>query len=157
MASLNSMVAVLSVALLFASAMAVEHWVGDSSGWTIDFDYKTWASKRTFYLGDTLVFNYTQGNHNVYKVDAAGFTACNIPNDAPLQSGHDVITLKTSGKKWYICGVNKHCIDHNQRLAINVLDISAPAPAPSSAHLINFNYQILVAAAIGALALVFIY
>jgi hypothetical protein len=51
-----------------------------------------------------------------------------------LTSGNDVITLATPGRKWYICGVAKHCEAGNQKLVITVLlQTIAPAPSPVSA------------------------
>ncbi|XP_034672449.1 stellacyanin-like [Vitis riparia] len=79
------------------------------------------------------VFKYTAGRHNVFKVNGTVFTNCTIPppNEA-LTTGNDVITLATPGRKWYICGVNDHCANYGQKLAITVLEEWAPpAPAPS--------------------------
>ncbi|CAI0414022.1 unnamed protein product [Linum tenue] len=51
---------------------------------------------------------------------------------APLTTGSDEIPLKTTGRKWYICGVSGHC-SSGQKLVITVLDGSAaPAPTPTS-------------------------
>ncbi|MFS7966153.1 putative Phytocyanin domain, cupredoxin [Helianthus anomalus] len=45
------------------------HIVGDASGWTIlnggTAAYTTWASQKTFIVGDTLLFNFTNGQHDV--------------------------------------------------------------------------------------------
>ncbi|RVW59658.1 hypothetical protein VitviT2T_020337 [Vitis vinifera] len=79
------------------------------------------------------VFKYTAGRHNVFKVNGTVFTNCTIPppNEA-LTTGNDVITLATPGRKWYICGVNDHCANYGQKLAITVLEEwASPAPAPS--------------------------
>lgn len=78
------------------------------------------------------VFNYTKGSHNVLKVDGVGFQQCAKPDGVePLISGNDVITLATTGKKWYICGVSNHCTS-GMRLVINVTpELGSPAPAPS--------------------------
>ncbi|KAE8056483.1 hypothetical protein FH972_013254 [Carpinus fangiana] len=58
---------------------------------------------------------------------------CTIGNWT-LISGNDVITLATAGRKWYICGVAKHCENGNQKLAITVLPQTvSPAPSPISA------------------------
>ena len=55
-----------------------------------------------------------------------------LANEA-LTTGNDVITMATPGRKWYICGVNDHCTNYGQKLAIIVLEASAsPAPAPST-------------------------
>ncbi|KAL6327994.1 hypothetical protein AAG906_031338 [Vitis piasezkii] len=169
--------AILAI-LLPAVAMATEFTVGDDQGWTINFDYEAWAKDKVFHVGDKLVFKYTAGRHNVFKVNGTAFTNCTIPpaNEA-LTTGNDVITLATPGRKWYICGVNDHCANYGQKLAITVLEAwvspaSAPAasapstpaasapstpaaPAPSSAYGISVSgYQLLMAAMVAVAFLV---
>ncbi|GFY93484.1 hypothetical protein Acr_08g0018800 [Actinidia rufa] len=132
--------------------MATEFWVGDATGWTKDFDYQAWAKDKMFYVGDKLVFKYQVGNHNVFKVNRTAFKDCTIPPaNGALTSGNDVITLMTPGNKWYICGMATHCAEHMQKLAITVMEGSAPAPAPdtNSAHgMFTYGYQIFSAAVI---------
>jgi len=36
------------------STVATVHTVGDTSGWTIGYDYSTWASDKNFAVGDSL-------------------------------------------------------------------------------------------------------
>ncbi|OMO70469.1 Plastocyanin-like protein [Corchorus olitorius] len=128
------MIAIVTV-FLPTIAMATTYIVGDSSGWTINFDYQAWAKDKVFYVGDKLVFQYPQGVHNVFKVNGTAFQNCTIPpaNQA-LTSGNDTIVLATPGRKWYICGVANHCSDYGQKLAITVQYSYgwAPAPTPSS-------------------------
>ncbi|KAK3017586.1 hypothetical protein RJ639_003800 [Escallonia herrerae] len=152
----NNLFVLLAVVLVVLPtvAMATDYLVGDSSGWTVGFDYQNWAKDKVFHVGDSLVFNYTVGIHNVIKVDGAGFANCTIPSDNSnvLESGHDVITLAAPGKKWYICGKKKHCADGGQKLVINV-EAEAPAPAPNSAYgIVTSAFQVLMAAIV-ALAL----
>lgn len=42
------------LAMASPSVFAVQHIVGDSSGWTNFGDYTTWADSKTFNVGDTL-------------------------------------------------------------------------------------------------------
>ncbi|CAN4109403.1 unnamed protein product [Withania somnifera] len=114
-----------------APVRPVEHWVGGKQGWAMDVDYQAWAKGKTFKVGDTLVFKYTKGHHNVFKVNQTSFKDCIVPPSGGLTSGHDVITLASPGKKWYICGFPTHCSDHNQKLVITV-EGEAPAPAPTT-------------------------
>ncbi|CAK9138342.1 unnamed protein product [Ilex paraguariensis] len=80
MASKNLLVVLAIVAVALPSvAMAAEIWVGGDKGWTIDFDYQTWAKEKVFNVGDTLVFNYTQGHHNVIKATKIAFDSCIKP------------------------------------------------------------------------------
>ncbi|KAL9675391.1 hypothetical protein QQ045_003593 [Rhodiola kirilowii] len=124
----------IAAAIVVPPSFATEFIVGDETGWTINFDYQAWAAGKNFYVGDTLVFKYPVGVHNVHKANLTAFQQCQVPLTAPLATGNDVITLATPGKKWYICGVGKHCQAGNQKLAITVSDASSasPAPAPSA-------------------------
>ncbi|KAB1217131.1 Basic blue protein [Morella rubra] len=63
------------------------------------------------------VFKYPDKTHNVIPVNSSGFQQCALPTGRKsLRSGSDVITLRRSGKKWYIGGVTGHCEIRNQKL-----------------------------------------
>ncbi|KAL7595865.1 hypothetical protein Lser_V15G27710 [Lactuca serriola] len=121
----------LMVAAIASSVTAKEFIVGDDKGWTLNFDYQAWAYGKKFVVGDKLIFNYAAGKHNVFRVNGTVFQQCMIPpvNEA-LTSGYDVITLQTTGRKWYICGVGKHCEQGGMKLFITVFPQSTPPPAP---------------------------
>ena len=76
------------------------------------------------------VFRYPIGKHNVFRVNGTQFQQCAISaaNEA-LTTGYDVITLTTPGRKWYMCGVGKHC-EMGLKLFINVLPYPTYAPPP---------------------------
>lgn len=78
------------------------------------------------------MFKYTEGVHNVRKVNGTAFQQCVAPADADsLTSGNDVITLAKPGPKWYICSKANHCAAGNMRLRINVLSqVGSPGSAP---------------------------
>ncbi|KAI3691717.1 hypothetical protein L6452_31519 [Arctium lappa] len=115
-------VLIATILVLATSISAKDYVVGDDSGWTLDFDYQTWAKDKVFFVGDNLVFNYASGSHNVVKVNGTGFQQCIVSStNEVLTSGRDVIPLKTPGRKWYICGVGKHCESRNMKLVITVL------------------------------------
>ncbi|KAK1264110.1 Lamin-like protein [Acorus gramineus] len=124
--------------ILPSISLATEHIVGDDDGWRIGFDYSKWAEGKTFQVGDTLVFNYNNAIHNVFKVSGPQFQACYVPvamANNSLTSGHDIVVLKTPGRKWYICGAEGHC-GLGQKLVIDVSPVmlspvEAPAPAPT--------------------------
>lgn len=81
-----------------------------------------------------VVFKYPIGKHNVFKVDGPGFQQCVVPAaNASLATGYDVITLATPGRKWYICGVGKHCVAGGMKLVIDVLPqwTLTPSTSPS--------------------------
>ncbi|KAF7846796.1 hypothetical protein BT93_L3728 [Corymbia citriodora subsp. variegata] len=114
--------------------MGTDFMVGDDKGWTLDFDYQAWAEGKQFYVGDNLVFMYSEGVHNVLKVNGTGFQQCAGPaGTVALATGNDVVPLSTPGRKWYICGVTTHCAARNMKLAITVLPKTAsPTPAPTA-------------------------
>ncbi|PQQ09135.1 mavicyanin [Prunus yedoensis var. nudiflora] len=132
MASSQLFIIFAILAISAPSILATNYVVGDGKGWT-NFDYQAWARGKMFYVGDSLVFNYPKGVHNVFKVNGTGFQQCSAPLDSvPLTSGHDVITLATTGRKWYICGVAQHCAMGGQKLLITVFPSSfAPSPSPT--------------------------
>ncbi|XP_040985864.1 mavicyanin-like [Juglans microcarpa x Juglans regia] len=129
---------VLAIAATLApSILAKEFLVGDSTGWTINYDYESWVKGKEFHVGDKLVFKYPKGIHNVIRVDnATAYENCLASTETEtLSSGNDVITLTTPGKIWYICGVSRHCEEGEQKIAIEVLPqklSSGSEPSPST-------------------------
>ncbi|KAG5539746.1 hypothetical protein RHGRI_020081 [Rhododendron griersonianum] len=135
MASVNTILVALAIFVVaFPSTSATEFVVGDALGWRFGVDYGAWASGKTFVVGDTLVFNYTRGDHSVVIVNEINYQQCTVPTGAvPLTSGDDVITLAASGSQWYICGIPLHC-PAGMKLAITVSPAGSASPvgSPSS-------------------------
>lgn len=52
----NRFLILLTIVAIFLPAMAfaTDYLVGDTSGWTINFDYQAWAKDKVFYVGDKL-------------------------------------------------------------------------------------------------------
>ncbi|KAF6164963.1 hypothetical protein GIB67_005332 [Kingdonia uniflora] len=126
---------VLVVVILVPEAtLAKEVEVEEDSGWTIKFDYQVWTAGKEFHIGDKLVFRYPVGAHNVHKMNATGFQDCVAPLDIiPLVTSNDAITFATLGKKWYICGVGKHCEVGGQKVVITILlEVVSPVPSPQA-------------------------
>ncbi|KAH6796212.1 hypothetical protein C2S51_037198 [Perilla frutescens var. frutescens] len=126
---------IICCAVIEAAAAAV-FTVGDSSGWAMSADYGTWATGKTFSVGDTLVFNYPPG-HTVDEVSANDYKTCTTGNAiASDSSGATSVLLKTAGPHYYICGVPGHC-GGGMKLSISVVAAAAgggttttAAPAP---------------------------
>ncbi|OWM88846.1 mavicyanin-like [Punica granatum] len=133
MASTQFAILAVFTLLLPSIALATQHIVGDEQGWTTNFDYQAWAASKVFRVGDSLLFKYMVPNHNVIRANQTEFQQC-IKSEAnqALTSGNDIIDLKSPGKKWYICGVKEHSSNFKMKLAINVIDAWAPAPAPTA-------------------------
>lgn len=85
----------------------------------------------------------------MFKVNGTAFKDCTIPpaNDA-LTSGKDEIVLATSGNKWYICGVAKHCANGGQKLAITVVDKDESKSSAVRNTILMFHGQHVFMAAI---------
>ncbi|CAH9125002.1 unnamed protein product [Cuscuta epithymum] len=108
--------------------------VGDGSGWIIPLStnfYQTWAANKTFRVGDSLVFNFTN-IHNVAEVNKASFTSCSSSNSTPTTVSPYRKTLTAPGEHFYICTVGTHC-SLGQKLAINVTAAGTPSSVPAPA------------------------
>ncbi|CAL0325690.1 unnamed protein product [Lupinus luteus] len=139
--NMNTFVIVLLTiaTLLHGSIAQTRHVVGDSKGWIIPSGgaatYTTWAANKTFTLGDTLVFNFANGQHDVAKVTKSAFDACNGENAFfTLTANPTTMTLNETGEQYYICAFLGHC-SAGQKLAIKVTQkasTSTHSPAPQS-------------------------
>ncbi|KAK9072136.1 hypothetical protein SSX86_008568 [Deinandra increscens subsp. villosa] len=125
------MVASLMVVLSFMSlGSAKVYTVGDSAGWALSVDYNTWASDKTFNVGDSLVFNY-DSSHTVDLVSSSDYSTCAIGNSiASYNSGTTNIALNTTGSHYFVCGVMGHCVG-GMKLTVNVTSDGSPSASPS--------------------------
>ncbi|WJX82894.1 hypothetical protein P8452_65600 [Trifolium repens] len=90
--------------------------VGDSQGWT--YGVSNWPLGKTFYEGDTLVFNYVPLIHNVVIVNEIGFNYCSTLGASGLYaSGSDRITL-AKGANYFISGFPDQCL-LGMKIAVN--------------------------------------
>ncbi|KAI3827383.1 hypothetical protein L1987_01456 [Smallanthus sonchifolius] len=124
---------------LQSTVAQTRHSVGDALGWTIPpggaAAYATWASQQTFTVGDTLVFNFTTGLHNVAEVSQSEYDPCTSTNTLSLNpSGPTTVTLTRPGTHYYICTMVSHC-QIGQKLTINVSPPTATAISPQSTPL----------------------
>ncbi|KAM1814274.1 hypothetical protein ACFX11_027955 [Malus domestica] len=111
----------LLIALLVLPSVvfATQYVVGDDEGWNSGVDYYAWVEGKTFYVGDSLAFNYNAGAHNVVVVDANGYDQCVAsPNNGAYNSGHDVLTFNVAGDYYFIC--EWHCNHTDQKLKVTV-------------------------------------
>uniref|UniRef100_A0ACD5Z3I5 Uncharacterized protein n=1 Tax=Avena sativa TaxID=4498 RepID=A0ACD5Z3I5_AVESA len=115
-----------------APAHAVDYTVGDSSGWASGVDYSTWASDKTFNVGDTLVFQYGM-SHNVAEVGSADYSACSATNSIQSYSDQDTkIALTKPGTRYFICGATGHCAG-GMKLAVTVSPAATTTPTTPAA------------------------
>ncbi|KNA22266.1 hypothetical protein SOVF_035620 [Spinacia oleracea] len=114
---------IMSAILKFRCASsAVNHVVGDSSGWDLSSNISLWSASTTFYVNDSLVFNYTP-DHDVIEVVSSDFATCRITS--PVSSyddvnGQTVILLSQPGSRYFICGRPRHC-SMGLKLSVQVL------------------------------------
>ncbi|XP_076936851.1 stellacyanin-like [Bidens hawaiensis] len=132
------MVAVIAIVSVCVPSTVAQtsHTVGDTFGWNVTNDgsvtYTNWAARQTFAVGDTLVFNFTTGFHDVAEVSQAAFGPCTITN--PISNdpnGPATITLSTAGNHYYICTFGRHC-SLGQKLSITVAASNSTTPSPAN-------------------------
>ncbi|GBC06883.1 hypothetical protein RclHR1_07110008 [Rhizophagus clarus] len=123
------------IALLFSFANC-ENWsvnVGDAGKKVFEpnnFDAN---------VGDTVTFNFVDGNHDVIQADT--FATCAksaLPNaySTPVHAGNaaapakEVWTLTKTGPLYYYCDVEEHCAKDMMYATINVLDAGVAPKVP---------------------------
>ncbi|WCJ24784.1 Blue copper protein [Euphorbia peplus] len=117
--------------MVVAPCVATVYTVGESSGWAMGVDYTTWASDKTFNVGDSLVFNYG-GGHTVDEVSAGDYSTCTVGNSITSDSsGATSIALKTPGTHYFVCAAIGHC-GNGMKLALNVKAASAASAGSGS-------------------------
>ncbi|RZC53818.1 hypothetical protein C5167_012675 [Papaver somniferum] len=136
MASRMVLLIVVAATVFQCATAQTSHVVGDSLGWIIPASpsvYSDWASKQTFKVGDSLVFNFAVGLHTAYEVSKADYDSCNAaaaPIGSLLASSPATIRLATAGNHYYLCTLGGHC-SAGQKLSITVASGSAAAaPTP---------------------------
>ncbi|CAM6081516.1 unnamed protein product [Calypogeia fissa] len=114
--------------------------VGGAAGWTVPHkgmvNYTEWAAMlSSLNVGDTLLFTYPAGEHNVVQVVEDDFDRCRATNPiATFTDGQTLVNLPREGQYWFICGFSNHCVS-GQKFVIDVINLPAeraPAPAPSA-------------------------
>ncbi|KAK4604449.1 hypothetical protein RGQ29_012803 [Quercus rubra] len=133
---------ILVVVVLTALAAVVQvteaatYVVGNTTGWAIPSTstfYTTWATGKTFSLGDVLVFNFTTNAHDVATVSQTNYESCAIANTISLvTTGPYSYPINTNGTHYFICTFSNggHC-NSGQKLAISVGN-STSAASPGS-------------------------
>ncbi|KAJ6400266.1 hypothetical protein OIU84_015837 [Salix udensis] len=127
MANIASALLILLLAAPAAYA-ATTYTVGDSNGWTTSQDYTTWASDKTFTVGDSLLFNYGF-THSVAEVSKGDYDSCSTSNlGKTYTGGSSTIPLSAAGPMYFICSTSGHC-GNGMKLAITVVAASTGTPS----------------------------
>ncbi|KAI4992946.1 hypothetical protein ZWY2020_007259 [Hordeum vulgare] len=121
-------------ALLLGTASAATYGVGEPGGsWALGTDYSKWVSNKKFHPNDEIVFKYSTPTHDVVEVSKAGYDSCSAANAInTLTSGNDVITLNTTGTRYFICGVPNHCSPTTAASMKVVIEVVPSSSSPSS-------------------------
>ncbi|KAI3674523.1 hypothetical protein L2E82_52204 [Cichorium intybus] len=113
--------------------LAKDYTVGDSAGWSLNVDYTTWTTGKTFKTGDSLVFKYGS-SHTVDEVNSGDYGTCTVGNSiASYTSSPATITLNTTGTHYFICGVPGHCSGGMKVSVLVTGGGASPAPSGSGA------------------------
>ncbi|KAB1199386.1 Blue copper protein [Morella rubra] len=130
---------VIVVALLkcaTAHETQIDYQVGDSFGWAVPPNtsyYSTWASTKTFYLGDSFSFNWTGpiGNQNVVPVSKPYYDNC-TEGPGIIYALPVTYTPPSTGTYYFICITSDHC-ERGQKIAITILPaVGSPKSSASS-------------------------
>ncbi|KAA8540494.1 hypothetical protein F0562_024587 [Nyssa sinensis] len=130
-------VGVIAAVMIQCAAAQTEYVVGDSLGWAVPPNgaqaYTTWASSKTFVVGDILTFNFNTNEHDVQQVTKDSYDACNSTNPIgnAITTGPANITLTSAGDHYYICTVGRHC-QAGQKLHVTVS--GTPGATPPSTN-----------------------
>ncbi|XP_057458103.1 mavicyanin-like [Lotus japonicus] len=130
----KTMVASLLVLLVaFPTVFGADHTVGDASGWNIGVDYTTWASGKTFKVGDNLVFTYSSSLHGVDEVDESSYKSCSTSSPIKTYSdGNTKVALTKAGTLYFICPTPGHCTSSGgMKVQIKVVAASSTTPSPT--------------------------
>ncbi|KAK7399132.1 hypothetical protein VNO78_10308 [Psophocarpus tetragonolobus] len=99
------------------------HIVGEEMGWNLPpypGFYDEWAKKRSFAVGDVLVFRYHAGLNTVVMVDRNDYEQCTSKNILrTFFLGNSSVTLEKPGDFFFFSSVGKHC-EAGQKLHIIV-------------------------------------
>ncbi|KAL1561197.1 stellacyanin-like [Salvia divinorum] len=112
---------------------ATVYTIGDSSGWDISTDLDSWLNDKTFYTGDTLLFQYSQ-YHSVSEVAEGNYKGCNMTNVLQSSSnGNTTFALTRPGERYFVCGNRLHCLG-GMKLHVHVVEnqtVPGPVGAPT--------------------------
>ncbi|KAK6250392.1 hypothetical protein QUC31_007908 [Theobroma cacao] len=107
---------------------AATYVIGDTSGWDISTDLDSWASDKSFKVGDVLSFQYSS-YHSVCEVRKGSFERCNTTDTLKtFSNGNTTVTLSKAGARYFVCGNQLHCLG-GMKLQVNVEDDQASTTA----------------------------
>ncbi|KAG2713305.1 hypothetical protein I3760_04G171100, partial [Carya illinoinensis] len=128
---------VVALNIIEAATAATIFEVGGSLGWTVPPNtsyYATWASSKTFAVGDTLEFKWNS-THNVLEVTTkAEYDGCTKSNGVLKETSPTVINV-TAGTHYFICSIGTHCVNGQKLAVTSVGSANTPTTPPGSSAL----------------------
>ncbi|GLJ24941.1 hypothetical protein SUGI_0477340 [Cryptomeria japonica] len=99
-----------------------QHVVGDDRGWDLASDFKGWASRKIFHVGDNLWFAYASFEQSVLELKSREeFENCDVSNPIKIYDGGiDVVPLIEMGDRYFTSGNAEEC-QRGMKVHINVL------------------------------------
>ncbi|KAL6530328.1 hypothetical protein OROHE_014681 [Orobanche hederae] len=107
--------------------------VGENGGWDISTDIDSWKKDKTFSVGDTLLFQYSQ-YHSVSEVTQKSYKVCNTTEVLQTsRNGNTSVALTGPGDRYFVCGKRLHCLG-GMKLHVNVVgnQVRSPVGAPEA-------------------------
>lgn len=134
MAKLFIFFAVLLLLQGLLKCSATVYIVGDSAGWDISTNLDSWSKDKTFSVGDTLLFQYSQ-YHSICEATKESYEGCNTTNVLQSSStGNTSFPLTSPGNRYFFCGHRLHCLG-GMKLHVSVPGVAgSPVGAPSKSE-----------------------
>ncbi|XP_062088238.1 mavicyanin-like [Humulus lupulus] len=107
----------------------VHHVVGGDRGWDASHDIASWASGKTFRVGDQIWFAYSAVHGNVAELRSKEeYEACDLSNPIKMYTdGLDTISLEAEGLRYFVSSNSEHC-KNGLKLHVEVLPHQIPGP-----------------------------
>ncbi|XVE84142.1 hypothetical protein DITRI_Ditri16bG0146000 [Diplodiscus trichospermus] len=120
--------------LIAKQSSAAQHVVGGSQGWDESVDLDSWASGRTFKVGDQLVFKYSSGLHSVIELESeTAYKNCDLGTAMDSKNtGNDIVELNKVGTRYFACGTSGHC-NKGMKMKISTVAGKYAPSTPASA------------------------
>ncbi|XP_027343183.1 stellacyanin-like [Abrus precatorius] len=115
--------ATIGCIMLVSVSSTTTHVVGDNFGWNMPSYpgfFEDWAKKRTFSVGDVLLFQYNAGLNTVVEVNKEDYGNCTTRNTLnSFFEGDSSFILRRAGDYYFLSSVGKHC-EAGLKLWVNV-------------------------------------
>ncbi|KAL2612030.1 hypothetical protein R1flu_023722 [Riccia fluitans] len=109
---------------------------------TLFQQYESWAKSVNISVGDTLIFNYDDAHTVVLVPRPEMFDSCDYTTyqDVTSPTPPTTYTIKDVEPLYFICSIDKHCVDGQKVAITNILPAGSPVPsmvAPPSPSVSN--------------------